>query len=137
MTNRKMTIVAVLLIVALCIRIGVYKYNEAQPDTSDIQADVQISAMAIMETYESNEPHANDLYLNKYVDVTGTIAKIVTDEKCSLYLKTNSMLGFVIAELSDCSITSDIREGSSVTVRGLCSGYLSDVILVRSVLANS
>ena len=137
MTNRKTIIIAALLIVALCIRIAAYKYNETQPDTSKVQADLKISAMTIMENYEFDESLANDLYLNKYVDVTGIIAKVVTDEKCSLYLKTNSMLGYVIAELSDCSSASEISEGSSITVRGLCSGYLSDVILVRSVVATS
>lgn len=134
MTNRKIMLIVAFLIAALCVRIAVYKYYEAPPSTSEVSVDAQTTAITIMDSYESDESQANQLYLNKYVDVMGTVAKLVEDDKCSVYLSTNSLMGYVIAELSDCTDLEAVSKGSSVTVRGLCSGYLSDVILVRSIV---
>ncbi len=134
MTYRNSFIIIGLFITALIIRIGVYKYYESPPSTTDVSAEAQVSAIAIMDSYESDESAANHHYLNKYVDITGVVSKMVTNEKCSVYLITNSLLGYVIAELSNCDDIEGLSKGSSITVRGLCSGYLSDVILVRSII---
>ena len=44
-------------------------------------------------------------------------------------------MGGVSCEMQDTSGTENIKAGDSVTIKGVCTGVLMDVVLVRCVLA--
>jgi len=68
------------------------------------------------------------------MEVTGTVSEILTnqDGRSVLVLKTNDPL-FGIS----CTMTDDIsrvQPGMSVTIKGICTGYLSDVVITNGIL---
>lgn len=116
---------------------GYYEYNRPVKGIENEVADVAIESAALLTEFESDETSANKKYFDKIVDVTGTIAKISdNDGKKSVYLNAGSDLSFIICELENTADADKLSVGEKTTVKGKCTGYLSDVILVQSVVKN-
>lgn len=97
---------------------------------------VNISALELITAYETNEPAANTKYLDKVLAVTGEISEVSTNQKGEqvITLKGTDM-GGLICTLEGPAAAS-IKPGATVDVKGICTGYLTDVVLVRSVVEN-
>lgn len=115
--------------------VAFYFYNKPVASLEHKKPDVVITAPDILTAYETDEDAANADYLGKVVQVSGAVT-MVTDEggKIKVYLDTGSPMSAVICELADPEMP-DLDPGEQVAVKGLCSGYLSDVILVQSHLS--
>jgi hypothetical protein len=105
-------------------------HRDAQSETAII-----ISAEALTAAYQNNEQAANKLYLNKAVEVSGNILTINKDQAGH----TTLLIGIRDA-FSNVSVTLNSAEaiakkvGDPATVKGVCTGYLSDVIINEGVL---
>ena len=105
-------------------------HRDAQSETAII-----ISADSLTAAYQNNEQAANKLYLNKAVEVSGTILAINKDQAGH----TNLLIGKADA-FSNVSATLKSAEaitkkvGEPATVKGVCTGYLSDVIINEGAL---
>ena len=70
-------IIGALLVVALIGGVVAYKmYNKPHRDIDAEQAVATMSAGELFNLYESHEDSANTLYLDKVVEVTGTISEL-------------------------------------------------------------
>jgi len=120
---KKRIIFGIIFIVAVAV-IGVVYFlvNKTEPK-------VNVSAQTLVEEYTANEKDADQKYLGKTVVVSGAIAQILSQDPLTILLEGNS--GYVQCEFSPDSAPS-LKEGANVTVEGLCTGYLMDVILTNS-----
>ncbi|HJW31333.1 MAG TPA: hypothetical protein VJ508_19025 [Saprospiraceae bacterium] len=123
-------------LLALCIiggGIGYYLYNKPVESLEHRKADVEVTATKLLADYEANESTANNLYLGKVVLVSGKITNI-TDEagKKKINLDAGSPMSGIICELEDGKDAGSLKTGDEIKVKGKCSGYLSDVVLVQS-----
>ncbi|MEP0366699.1 MAG: hypothetical protein ABJN36_01215 [Cyclobacteriaceae bacterium] len=116
--------VAGLIFIATVVIAGVI-YLSKSPETSTIY----VPAKTLVEHYASNEKSADKQYLGKTVAVSGTVAQILGDSPYSILLEGGS--GYVQCEFKTKPAT-EIEEGNNLTVQGLCTGYLLDVILTNS-----
>ena len=94
-----------------------------------------------MADFEDDESHANELYLGKILEVSGTVKEYVEKDGSSpqLLLATESMMGDVSCNFEEGSIDASIAAalaGQKVSVKGECTGYLMDVVLERCVLSD-
>ena len=113
--------------------IGFYMYNKPVESLEHKKADVTVSSDQLLSEYESDEKAANDKYLGKIVEVSGRVASIANEEgKVKVSLETSNPISSVICELEDKMNAGDLKVGDDVKMKGLCSGYLSDVIVVQS-----
>lgn len=129
----KKIIIPLIALAMIGAAIGFYMYNKPVQSLENKKADVTISAEQLLSDYESNEQSANDKYLGKVVQVNGTVAEISTGEgKNKIHLETSNPISVVITELDEGNTVEGLKIGDEATVKGMCSGYLSDVILVRS-----
>jgi len=132
------TVRVILLIIALIILsgilIGYTLYNKPQRSVENEEA-VTVSATQLFKEFESNETEANAAYLNKAVLVTGTISEISSnqDGKAVLILETENPMFGVSCTLEEQA--QGLSAGSSVTVKGICTGYLSDVVITRGIIS--
>jgi DNA/RNA endonuclease YhcR with UshA esterase domain len=118
----------------------VYKtYNKPHVDVSETSADVTISANRIMQDFSSDENTANTNYLDKIILVKGIVSETKIENKIGIItLKTDDDFGSVQCHLSE-EATKEIgtlKQGQTITVKGICTGYLMDVILVKSEIIN-
>lgn len=137
--NKKKIIIGILVLGIIGAFVGYKMYNKPHVDVAEASADITISANKILEAFSTDETTANKKYLDKIVAVKGEIAEMKTEkEKGIITLKTNDDFGSILCHLSEASTKkmSALKEGQTITVKGICTGYLMDVILVKSEIKN-
>lgn len=129
----KKVILPLVLIVLVAISVGYYMYNKPVESLNNKAADITITADQLLADYEADEKAANDKYLGKVVQVSGKVSDVTTEDgKNKIHFETSNPISLVITELDEGNSAEGVAAGGEATVKGLCSGYLSDVILVRS-----
>ncbi len=122
------------LLILIAILIAFILYNKPQRSVENESA-IAITATQLFKEFEQNEEKANEMYLNKAVLVTGTVSEISLnqDGKTVLILETeNPMFGV------SCTMEGTLEgsaSGSTIKVKGICTGYLSDVVLTRAIIS--
>lgn len=116
--------------------IGIYLWNKPVTSTSKLDADLQITATALFDAYVQDETGADATYLGKVLEVSGTLKEIRTTDngKPALVLETSDAIFGVLCEFEDEAVANALEPGSSVTIKGVCSGMLFDVVLNRCVI---
>lgn len=116
----------------------VYRWvNKPVVDMSEAVCKVKLSAVELFDAYSNNESYADSCYSGQVIEVFGTVKSVSKDgPNKSLVFETNDMLFGI-----DCAIDSSshvklnsLGEGQKVTIRGECSGLLSDVVMVRCII---
>lgn len=138
-TRRKyINIISLILIVALIIGIYGYKeYSRKLPDTGKLKADYSLKAADLLHQFEADERKATLLYSDKIISVEGIITSVqATDSSGTVFLNAGSSMASVMCQFEDKNFQEmlNLQKGSVVTIKGVCSGYLMDVVMVRCVL---
>lgn len=127
----------VLLLALIGMGIGFYLYNKPHQNMQRAKADMTLPASELFSAFEANEDAANAQYLDKVVQVEGVIQDINQDEngQFSLTLESGSDMFGVICQFDEQSEhqTDHLKTGQKVTLKGICTGMLMDVVLVRCV----
>lgn len=137
--STKLKIVLVILLVGLLSAVIVWKWVFIKADVSvgSKKADVKIEASTLLKKFETNEDSANSLYLNKVILVTGTVDNLTKNEQgVSVYLKNKKEASGVMCGFDKTSIdTSIVKPGVQIDVKGICSGFnIDDVVLSKCSL---
>ena len=126
------------LIAAIVGAIGVwyfvfYKPTHFKRDVADEQA-ITITAKQIVQNFQANEDSANKIYLNKAIAITGEVieAKKNQDGKPTVTLKSNDSFSNIYCTLKDDA--GQIQGGTTITVKGICTGFLSDVVIIDAII---
>ncbi len=95
-----------------------------------------ISAVDLFYQFEADEKASNERYLDKLIEVTGQVGGVLKnqDGKHIVILKRQDDLFGVSCTLEH---AQSVHVGSTVTVRGFCMGYLSDVVIGRAEVINN
>jgi len=93
---------------------------------------VSVTADELVNNYEINEHKGDSLFLNKAVTVTGKVTDVRKNQegKTIIFLESKDPMSNVSCTLQS---PTNITPGNNVTVKGVCAGYLSDVILIDGV----
>lgn len=102
-------------------------------DVRDEKA-IAISAKALSAAFNSNEQSANVQFLNKAIEVRGAVLSIAQDQsnQKTLLMGSEMELSNVFITLKDSTISFKI--GDTIQVKAICSGFLTDVVLVDGVI---
>jgi len=131
----KKIIIFILVLAIVGAFIGYKIYNKPHVDVAETSADIKITANKILEEFSEDETLANSKYLEKIIAVNGEIADIkIEKEKGIITLKTNDDFGSILCHLSTEATKEldSLNVGQTITVKGICTGFLMDVILVKS-----
>jgi hypothetical protein len=129
----KKTILIIILILAVGGAVtGYYLWNKPKRTAADEKPVASMSADDLLMAFLTDEVKANAAYLNKIVEVTGIVVKKEKDDSGNevVYLETTDVFGLVSCTMIP-GTTSDATEGKEVKLKGICTGYLSDVVLTQ------
>lgn len=131
--NKKIILSVIAVVLLIGALIGYRMYNKPHQDLAKLTADYRLTATELFTAYEAGEADANAKYLDKVIRVEGEILNLSQDEngQTSLTLDAGGLMGGVICQLDPSLKIADFREGQQVTLNGLCTGMLMDVVLVR------
>ncbi len=115
----------------------VFQYSKTHHRSVESEEATYITASQIVKDFETNENAADAKYLNKAIELKGTILKKDRDQSgnTTILLKSGDQLSNVFCTLKP---GIGIKRGNSVVVvKGICTGFLSDVVLNDAILVNS
>ena len=126
------------LLALLGLGVGYFMYNKPHQNMEKAEADMTLEATTLFSAFESNEAEANEKYLDKIIKISGTIKEVNIDEEgnISLTLESGNELFGVICQMDNLTKQekTDFKIGEPVTLKGICTGMLMDVVLVRCVV---
>lgn len=128
--NKKIIIPLVLLLVIGSF--ALYRYYNKPHRNVDDESAIEIAADQLFHDYETNETEANAKYLDKAVQVAGVVREVSSNQegKTIVILETGNAFGGIACTMEEKS--GDLRAGVKITVKGICKGYLTDVIITQA-----
>lgn len=131
MKQLKTIFLAVVLLAVIAIGyVWFFIWNKPQTNVEQAKG-IQVEAKLLFQSYRTNEQQANATYLEKIVEVTGEVKSVSTNTEgftVVLLKAEDPMFGI------NCTIEQKgviVNEGETITLKGICTGYLTDVVLIR------
>ena len=123
-----------LLVLAIALSVyGFYLYNKKPADVRKLSAKYEITATVLVAEFNANETAANAKYLDKVIAVKGNVADMKIDSagQATIFLDSGDPLAFVSCSFynDEVSSTQTLQKGVEVTIKGMCTGKLMDVVL--------
>jgi hypothetical protein len=135
---QKKNLILLLLVLVLGVSWYAYRaYTEGPRDLSSASVDETMTAEELLTAFQTDEVKANAAYLDKIIAVEGRISSIDQGEPSSITLETGDMMSAVVCEMAPGQVIAELENGASVRIKGQCTGFLSDVILVKCVIESN
>lgn len=126
------------VVVIISIGFGVVMYYEPVKSIKKHKSAYQITSENLVNEYESDEALANEKYQNKIVEVSGIVDNInKVEEEITIRLNANNIMSSVLCEMEPEYDISSINKGDRIIIKGVCTGYLLDIVLVQSVIVEN
>lgn len=135
----KKIIIAVLILIVI-VAVTVFKvYNKPHINVTKTAPDISIFYKELINEFEADENKANSKYLDEIIQISGPISKIALERgKTIITIGEEELFGNI-----DCHMSSEekddfekLKVGQEIKLKGVCTGYLLNVVLVRTVLTN-
>lgn len=120
--------------VGLCY--SIYEWNKPARDVND-EKGIKISAVAIFDSFTNHEQAANLSFLNKAIEVSGKVLNVKKNQAGNTVVYLKSADPFFGVNCTFKQNPGTITKGNNIVFKGICTGFLSDVILNEGVLVNS
>ncbi len=115
-------------------------YNKPHIDVNFSTSDYKVSIEEVTLEFNQDEENANQKYLDKIIQFDGIINHIdILDGNSTLTLSsdTNPTQTVVCNMAASQNIKIvQLELGQKITVKGICTGYLMDIMLVKTVIVN-
>ena len=128
-----------LLVVLLLAAGGTYYYafvymKNRKVDMANAES-IQVTAVELVKAYQTDEASANAKYLDKIVEVSGTVNATGSTQagETTLTLASEDPFSGVFATL-DATKADSAAVNQNITVKGYCKGFLSDVVLTSVII---
>ena len=137
MSTKNKIIIAIALIAAIAFGVYYYVFVYSSQHRRQVQSEtgIVITSDSLVAKYQADEKLANSLYLNKAVVVTGNLLSIDKNQegKTTLVIgRSDSFSNVSVTMISTAPITQKV--GETITIKGLCTGALSDVVITDGVV---
>lgn len=128
-----------LLTLGIILFIGYRMYNKPHVDVEKEKAELVIRADLLLEEFQKNEGEANMKYVDKILQLEGTISRISFENGNGFVtLKGQNDESGVLCQMmpEENKNILKFKVGSKVIVKGICTGHLIDVTMVRCVFVD-
>ena len=128
-------ILVAIILIAASAYYYTFVYSKSHHRNAQEETALVISSDSLVAAYQANETNANKAYLNKAVEVTGTIIAINKDQANHTNIligKSDAFSNVSVTLLSTGPIQKKV--GEIITIKGVCTGNLSDVIITEGVI---
>jgi tRNA_anti-like len=131
-------ILLALIIVGIVVAGGVYYYVFVKDNHRSIAKEkgIEVTATQLVADYKASDSLSNIKYLDKAIQVTGIVteSKPNQDSLITVTLQSGDVMSTVMCTLKKGETTP--TPNTTITIKGLCTGYLSDVILTDAIIIN-
>ena len=136
----KRIVLILLVIVILAGGWYAYKaYTGKVKSLTEVKSDVSIKANELIAAFEKDTATANKQFMGKIIEVTGNVKSVEKEEgAATVSLGESGTMSSVRCSMDTTFIrqAANIQEGSTVTVKGACTGFISEELLGSDVILN-
>jgi hypothetical protein len=120
---KRILIIAVLVILFIAGFIGYRMYSEETADVVNKKPDEVTDVKNLIAAFDQDTASASKRYINRIVEVTGTVMKV--DTSGSVVLGEEGSASAVVVGLDRRHISDhkQLKPGSIAVIQGICSGY--------------
>ncbi len=127
----------------ICLLIGVYWFWQFTHTTTiniqNTETNTFVEAEVLINSFLENEAQSNKQFKSKVVEVTGIVKTIsFTNNRYTVILQGKNNDHHVLCDLKALDATSikSISHLKKVRIKGICKGFLKDVILLNCIIIN-
>lgn len=141
MKSKKFKIlVGVILVLSISLLVVLKLYNEPLLNVKKSNADIEVLAQNILEDYRKDEILANKKYVGNLIQIKGVVSKISIDNGNSVVtLRDGNEESSIMCHMAPEENLNalKLKSGEQIILKGVCTGYLMDVILVRCIIIDN
>ncbi|MES2701460.1 MAG: hypothetical protein V4649_02420 [Bacteroidota bacterium] len=131
----KKILLAILILGAISAAIGVYQWNKPHEKVEDMKG-VAVTAVTLSKEYTENEQAADNKYLNKAIEVSGTVSEVNTNQDGGLMVVLDSGDPMTGVQCTMREKGASIAKGQNIKLKGKCSGNgITGVSLTDCIMA--
>ena len=112
--------------------------NVPKASSQGKNAEYTLPATDLFQAFEADEESSNAKYIGEIIEVIGTITEIDTDEQGAavILLASDSDFGGVLCTLESSQLEKamKLKLGDRVTIKGVCTGMLMEVVLNKGII---
>jgi len=132
---------AIFIITIVFLTLGGYwffLFNNTKVDIDKTTTEISISSDKLLHAFHKDELAANAHFVEKAIEVSGTIEKInYLNNRYTVLLKGKDNDSYVLCDMLPSSVDSiQLLPGETVRLKGICKGYLMDVVMLNCILVN-
>jgi hypothetical protein len=117
---------------------GFYQWNKPHKAINAEPITATIDAINLLKEFQKNETSANQKYLDKVIIVKGKVREVKENQSSEMViiLESNDVMSTVscTVESSQKSAFIKLSKGDIVRIKGLVTGFLEDVVLIKCFL---
>jgi hypothetical protein len=143
--NKWLKIILILAVIGIitAVLLYVFIYNKPHKDIESAKPDFTMKTEKLYQEFTSNKTHADSLYNEKVIEIAGKINKVETKDTLVIAVFVFSQGDFGDTGIR-CTMLPKYNDeakklaiGSVVRIKGLCKGFIDDVILEKCSLINN
>ncbi len=129
----KITLLVFFIVIVTGSIIAYNMFTKPRRDVANEKGMV-ITASQLVNEYQQSESSANAKYLNKPIEVKGTITEVSQNQegKTTVQLATDDAMTGVFCTLKEKN--TNLSAGNKVTIKGICNGMMSDVRISEAIV---
>ena len=126
-------IIILIIFIVGSFTVGYIIWNKPQRKVEN-EKGIEVTSAQLVKDYQANEAEANKKYLDKAIQVSGTVSDIKNnqDGNSTIMLASDDVFAGVLCTLKEKPV--NVTSGATITIKGICSGMLSDVRLREAVI---
>ncbi|HRP32490.1 MAG TPA: hypothetical protein PKV73_11385 [Agriterribacter sp.] len=125
-------------VVVLCLGVAWYWYSMPRRGVLHKTAEVSVPASELYDVYQSDEAEANQRFLDKIMEVDGTVEEIIWVGSDVVIMLGVGAAGGISCRFSPGTEmkNTEFKKGMKVLIKGKCTGFNIDVNLVDCVIVS-
>ena len=141
MNNKNIKIlIGLIILMSIVILFALNLYNKPHLNVEKTEADLVIYIHELLDDYKNDENLANGKYVDRVIQISGEISEINIENGNSIIIfKDSTGTSSVMCHMSpeENLKVLKLKKDGEIILKGICTGYLLDVMLIRCVLVNN
>lgn len=107
--------------------------------TANTEVEIQINASDLLSNFIEDESKANNDFVERIIEVSGVVKEVTfLNNRYTVLLQGKGEYACLICDMDDTEVNgiSKVAIGDTITLKGVCKGFLMDAILLNCVLVN-
>lgn len=128
------------MLITLCIYINSRLTAENYIDIENVSTELNITSNQLVAHYTDNEERADHMFSGKIVEITGRVKEVTfLNNRNTVILYGQNTGSGIICDFGTNQLDAikGLSKNQKVTVKGVCKGFLKDVVMLNCLLMNT